>query len=245
MQNVDVGQVISPTQAIAEIYSTEAVEVRLPVKIGDLAYLDIKDTELDSDNLPRVSLIGELGNTTYEWNARIVRSEGAFDPATRMLYLVAQIEDPFINTASRPAIRVGQFLRAKVEGHSLKDVFVIPRRAVSQDNRVSVVDEGMLRKRQITPLWTDANSVVVASRDTANGAIYSDNQLNRTLAQVSLKASDKLILTPTANLPDGTRVKPILSVEEENNNERLMRNAVEPSATADANVSVNNNNAAN
>jgi hypothetical protein len=65
------------------------------------------------------------------------------------------------------------------------------------------------------------------------------------LAQVSLKASDKLILTPTANLPDGTRVKPILSVEEENNNKRLMRNAVEPSATADANVSVNNNNAAN
>jgi RND family efflux transporter MFP subunit len=247
MQMVDVGQVITPSQAIAEIYSTEAVEVRLPVKIGDLAYLDIKDTELDSNNLPRVSLIGELGSTTYEWNAKIVRSEGVFDPATRMLYLVAQIQDPFINTDSRPAIRVGQFLRAKVEGHSLKDVFVIPRRAVSQDNRVSVVDEGMLRKRQITPLWTDANSVVVASQDTANGALYSDNQLNRTLAQVSLKATDKLILTPTANLPDGTRVKPLLSVEEQNTNERIIRNAVEPSvdANANANASINNTNAAN
>lgn len=233
MQLVDVGQVVTPSQGIAEIYSTEAVEVRLPVKIGDLAYLNINESDLDENKLPHVSLIGELGNTTYEWNAKIVRSEGAFDPATRMLYLVAQIDEPFISTESRPAIRVGQFLRAQVEGHSLKDVFVIPRRAVSQDNRVSVADEGILRKRQITPLWTDANSVVVASNDTLNGTLYGDNQLNRGYAQVTLKESDKLILTPTANLPDGTRVKPLLSVEdtESNDSKRLIGNSVEPSST--------------
>jgi hypothetical protein len=150
-----------------------------------------------------------------------------------MLYLVAQIDEPFTSTNNRPAIRVGQFLRAQVEGHLLKDVFVIPRRAVSQDNRVSVVDEGILRKRQITPLWTDADSVVVASRDTLNGAVYGDNQLNRGYAQVTLKESDKLILTPTANLPDGTRVKPLLSVEDAQSNgpERLIGNSVEPSGT--------------
>jgi multidrug efflux system membrane fusion protein len=217
-QMVDVGQVISPSQAIAEIYSTDAVEVRLPVKISDLAYLDIKDTDLDDMNLPRVSLVGELGNTTYEWKASIVRSEGVFDPATRMLYLVAQIENPFINTDRRPAIRVGQFLRAKVEGRSLEDVFVIPRRAVSQDNRISVVDEGMLRKRQIMPLWTDANSVVVASNDTTENNEYNDNQFQKKPMHITLKASDKLILTPTANLPDGTRVTPLVFVEENNNN---------------------------
>lgn len=217
-QMVDVGQVISPSQAIAEIYSTDAVEVRLPVKISDLAYLDIKDTDLDDMNLPRVSLVGELGNTTYEWKASIVRSEGVFDPATRMLYLVAQIENPFINTDRRPAIRVGQFLRAKVEGRSLEDVFVIPRRAVSQDNRISVVDEGMLRKRQIMPLWTDANSVVVASNDTTENNEYNDNQFQKKPMHITLKASDKLILTPTANLTDGTRVTPLVFVEENNNN---------------------------
>jgi len=112
-QMVDVGQVISPSQAIAEIYSTDAVEVRLPVKISDLAYLDIKDTDLDDMNLPRVSLVGELGNTTYEWKASIVLREGVFDPATRMLTLVAKIENPYINTTPRQVIIDGQFLRAK------------------------------------------------------------------------------------------------------------------------------------
>ncbi|HCF78289.1 MAG TPA: efflux transporter periplasmic adaptor subunit, partial [Glaciecola sp.] len=117
-----------------------------------------------------------------------------------------------------PAIRVGQFLRAKVEGRSLEDVFVIPRRAVSQDNRISVVDEGMLRKRQIMPLWTDANSVVVASNDTTENNDYNDNQFQKKPMHITLKASDKLILTPTANLPDGTRVTPLVFVEENNNN---------------------------
>jgi len=147
--------------------------------------------------------------------------------------LVAHIDEPFISKENRPAIRIGQFLRAQVEGHSLKDVFVIPRRAVSQDNRVSVAHEGILRKRQITPLWTDADSVVVASSDTLNGTLYGDNQLNRAYSQGILKESDKIILTPTANLPDGTRVKPLLSVEdtESNNSERLIGNSVEPSNT--------------
>jgi hypothetical protein len=232
MQMVDIGQVVTPSQAIAEIYSTEAIEIRLPVKISDLAYLDIKENEPDEDNLPRVSLLGELGNTTYEWSAKIVRSEGAFDPATRMLYLVAQIDDPFTNTGSRPAIRVGQFLRAKVEGSILENVFVIPRRAVSQDYRVSVADQGLLRKRQVVPLWTDAASVVVNAADNSE---YNPNQVAGTIAQASLKDTDKLILTPTANLPDGTKVKPLLPVEDNRgSSDTLITNSPDPSNTGAA-----------
>ncbi|MBT1449763.1 efflux RND transporter periplasmic adaptor subunit [Glaciecola sp. XM2] len=236
-QMVDVGQVVSPSQSIAEIYSTEAVEVRLPVKIGDLAHLNIDEEQLNIDALPRVSLIGELGSTTYEWTGKIVRSEGAFDPATRMLYLVAQLDDPFMNTSERPAIRVGQFLRAKVEGNTLSDVFVIPRRAVSQDNKVSVADEGFLKKRQITPLWTDANSVVVSATEQPSGQFYTQNNSPIDGARVSLKPTDKLILTPTANLPDGTRVKPLISEEEDNTESQRLISNTEGGSAAAASVS--------
>ena len=213
-QMVDVGQVINPSQSIAEIYSIEAVEVRLPVKVADLAYLSIDDNSDNMDNLPRVVLSGELGNQTYEWTGKIVRSEGAFDPATRMLYLVAQIDKPFTSTDQRPAVRIGQFMRAKVQGDTLENVFVIPRRAVSQDFVVAVVDEGLLKKRRVQPLWTDAGSVVVSagmpsSQDlTANSADVISSSIQ------NLRNTDKLILTPTANLPDGTRVKAIAPMTE-------------------------------
>ncbi len=212
-QMVDVGQVVSPSQAIAEIYSTDSIEVRLPVKIRDLEHIVIPeqssrpiDAEYVQIEQPRVKLIGELGSQTFQWDAKIVRSEGAFDPSTRMLYLVAQIERPFENTVERPAVRVGQFFRAQIQGSTLKDVIVIPRRAVSQDYMVSIADEGFLRKRKITPLWTDAKSVVVAGEPSSNVSMQS-SQFNTD--RLALNSSDKLILTPTANLPDGTRVKPL------------------------------------
>ncbi|TQV75494.1 efflux RND transporter periplasmic adaptor subunit [Aliikangiella marina] len=195
-QMVDLGQVVSPSQAIAEIYATETIEVRLPVKAQDLDNLTIPPAESINDptylgDRPQVIVEAELGRNTFQWKGELVRSEGAFDTNTRMLYVVARINDPFIATQERPALRVGQFLRAKIEGKQLNDVFVIPRRAVSQDNSIAIAEEGMLRKRKIQPLWTDADTVVVAVKNDDN----------------TISSDDTLILTPTANLVDGTRVK--------------------------------------
>ncbi|NVK88881.1 MAG: efflux RND transporter periplasmic adaptor subunit [Gammaproteobacteria bacterium] len=200
-QMVDLGQVISPSQAIAEIYSTDKVEVRLPVKMADLAHLSLPD---ESDVAgAKVLFEGEMGNQTYQWQGRLVRSEGAFDTATRMLYVVAELDQPFTTTEQRPAIRIGQFLRAKIAGRQLDNVFVIPRRAVSQDYQVSIAQEGKLQKRKINPLWTDADAVVVS-------AVSSLDAMTSQQAKLAvLSASDKLILTPTANLPSGTRIKAI------------------------------------
>lgn len=199
-QMVDIGQVVNPTQVIADIYSTEAVEVRLPVKIDDLEHLLLPDSDNLAVDSAKVVLQSDMGSRTYQWQGQIVRTEGAFDPATRMLYVVAQVTDPFIDTTQRPAMRVGQFVTAKLEGKSYDNVYVIPRRAVSQDFKVSVDDQGVLRKRQVYPVWTDSDAVVVSASQMSNVELASSASLN---------ASDRLILTPTANLPEGTKVKPL------------------------------------
>ncbi len=210
-QMVDIGQVISPSQAIANIYSTDVIEVRLPIKSNDMENIFIP-TSIDTQaSVPKVRFSGELGSKTYQWQGEIVRSEGAFDPTTRMLYLVARIKEPFIDNAQHPVIRIGQFLRAEIEGKQLEDVYVIPRRAVSQDFIVSVVDNGLLEKRKIKPLWTDETSVVVSATNSyLNTAL---NQSNETSLVSYLQPTDRLILTPTANLLNGTRVKALIDTE--------------------------------
>jgi hypothetical protein len=115
-----------------------------------------------------------------------------------MLYLVARVDNPFVATENAPAMRVGQFFEAKIEGHMLNNVFVLPRRAVTQDNQIAVVDEGQLLKLPVQPVWTDRDNVIIE----ALGSIEMD-----TLEQRSLVSADQLILTPTANLASGTRVR--------------------------------------
>ncbi|MBA6264652.1 MAG: efflux RND transporter periplasmic adaptor subunit [Colwellia sp.] len=219
-QMVDLGQVVNPSQTIAEIYSTDFIEVRLPVKAQDLAHIQLPDdyhtpgnTPINNQaNLPIVLFEGELGGKTYTWEGKLVRSEGAFDSSTRMLYVVAKLDNPFVSSEQLPALRVGQFLRAKIEGTQLMNVYAIPRRAVSQSNMVAVAEEGVLQKRLITPLWTDKDSVVISASPQADTINNYDKLINST---------DQLILTPTANLAAGTRVK---SLNDVNVNEQLATN---------------------
>jgi RND family efflux transporter MFP subunit len=202
-QMVDLGQVLNPSQTIAEIYSTDFIEVRLPVKAQDLAHIKLphyshtqgNKPENNQDHLPAVLFEGELGGKTYTWEGKLVRSEGAFDSSTRMLYVVAKLDNPFVSSPEFPALRVGQFLRAKIEGTQLMNVYAIPRRAVSQSNMIALANNGLLQKRLISPLWTDAQSVVISASSGIN-----DNT-------AAINSSEQLILTPTANLATGTRVK--------------------------------------
>jgi RND family efflux transporter MFP subunit len=233
-QMVDLGQVLNPSQTIAEIYSTDYIEVRLPVKAQDLAHINLPADLINLDNitqtnLPNVTFEGELGGKTYTWQGKLVRSEGAFDASTRMLYLVAKLDNPFVSTNQLPALRVGQFLRAKIQGKALNNVYAIPRSAVSQNNMIAVAEKGVLKKYKINPLWTDANSVVIAA-DSAS------NDLPTAVAVIN--SSDKLILTPTANLASGTRVKSLNQADESGNKNKLKTQFAVSESTKAANNSV-------
>jgi RND family efflux transporter MFP subunit len=208
-QLIDIGEFVTPSQTIASIYSIDVVEVRLPIKVDDLEHLLLPEGVTLANELPEVLFESDMGNKTYQWIGKIVRTEGAFDPRTRMLYVVAQIEEPFIPKEHRPAVRIGQFMRAKIEGKRYDDVFVIPRRAVSQDFMVSVADNGVLKKRKINPIWTDSNAVVVAPQQSNTLLAVNYQSPNNNVSTELLNKSDMLILTPTANLPDGTKVKPL------------------------------------
>jgi RND family efflux transporter MFP subunit len=208
-QLIDIGEFVTPSQTIALIYSIDVVEVRLPIKVDDLEHLLLPEGVTLANELPEVLFESDMGNKTFQWIGKIVRTEGAFDPRTRMLYVVAQIEEPFIPKEHRPAVRIGQFMRAKIEGKRYDDVFVIPRRAVSQDFMVSVADNGVLKKRKINPIWTDSNAVVVAPQQSNTLLAVNYQSPNNNVSTELLNKSDMLILTPTANLPDGTKVKPL------------------------------------
>ena len=75
-----------------------------------------------------------------------------------------------------------------------------------------MAEKGLLQKRLITPLWTDKDSVVISASLQA-GIINNYNKV--------ISSTDQLILTPTANLAAGTRVK---SLNDVNANEQLATN---------------------
>lgn len=136
----DVGQYVNAGTQVAKTFAVDLAEIRLPITQGDLRYLDL--TRLREGGTLPVTLTSQLGRDTFTWRGEVVRSEGVFDEATRIMYVVAQVRDPYaLTTGAWEPLRVGTFVSAQIEGVPGGDLIAVPRHALSRGTTLWVVDE--------------------------------------------------------------------------------------------------------
>ena len=187
-ENVDIGQFISRGGAIATLYASDQVEVRLPIADRQLAFLNLPPTlrgELPEELQPNVTLSTEYAGQTLTWEGKIVRTEAEIDISSRMVQLVARVP----NQDTLNPLSVGLFVEAEIEGQSTTGVFVLPRSALRNDNQVLIVDaEDRLQFRAIEPL-----------------RLYQDN----VLIKDGLEAGERVCLSPIQTAINGMEVIPV------------------------------------
>ena len=187
-ETVDIGQFVSRGQAIASIYASDQVEIRLPISDRQLAYLDIPiglRGELQAEKQPRVTLSTEYAGQHISWEGRIVRAEAAIDTSSRMVYLVARV-----NADDQPVpLSVGLFVNADIEGRKADNVVVMPRTALRDNNQVLVVGrDERLRYRDIKLLRLYQNDLLIEG---------------------GLNEGERVCVSPIQTAIDGMTVKPI------------------------------------
>jgi multidrug efflux pump subunit AcrA (membrane-fusion protein) len=166
-KQVDVGQFVSRGSLAARIYSVDYAEVRLPVALDQLAYLDLPFDywgEGRPQSLPGVELLARFGTETFRWQGTIVRTEGEVDARSRMLHAVARIEQPYGREANskRPPLSAGLFVEAMIEGRRVSGVHVLPREALRGRDRVYVVLDGKLNIRPVQVLRAERQVAVIS-----------------------------------------------------------------------------------
>ncbi len=186
-KRVDRGEFVNRGVPLATIYAVDAAEVVLPVPDSELAFLDLPlDGEL-GDSGPRVLLRARFAGGRHEWEGRVVRVGGEIDPATRMVNLIARVDDPYRASGDRPPLSVGLFVDAEVVGRSVESVFQVPRGALVGADRVWLVEDGRLVLRRVGILRADPEVVIVSD---------------------GLSAGDRISLTVLESAVDGMRVTP-------------------------------------
>jgi len=154
------GQFTALGTPLGELFATDVAEVRLPLSANDLRFIDLPKPgpTVALGQAPKVTLSGRGA----EWVGRVVRSEGMVDPLNRMVYVVAQITDPYglANDTVAP-LRSGMFVRASIEGRTQENVIVLPRHALRGRNQVWIVSENKLTFRTVKVAFADAKQVIV------------------------------------------------------------------------------------
>lgn len=190
-RSVDRGVVVSANQALARIYATDRVEVRLPLKNSELAYVDLPESYRNEGPgqhaLPAVTIVNRLGSAPEQWSATLVRTAGAIDEQSQQLYVTAQIENPYVeDEGGRRPLKIGQYVTAQIQGRTLPDAIVIPNSAIYQGSFVYLFDQGLLQRAEIEVAWQNSRESLISS---------------------GLKAGDQLVLTPLGQVSSGTPVK--------------------------------------
>lgn len=198
---VGLGQSVSGNTALGNIFDTDCVDVRLPLSPAQWRQAILPET---TNHAPiRVTLTDALGDTVLEnptsgtpatatpaeWTGQIIRAEGVLDDASRQLFVIARVDDPFgRRTARKQPLRIGQPVRARIEGRTLQQVFIVPRSALRGINRCYLVDgdPAILVRRDLQPVWTTETELVLSE---------------------GIRAGEQLAISRLPYAPEGARVE--------------------------------------
>lgn len=184
-KSVNQGQFVSRGSLLGQIYSTNSVDVRLPLSNRQLTFLDIPTSgDVPQSLLPNIELSAAVGGVEQKWTGKVVRAEGV-DAGTQQLNVIARVDNPY--AAGKPPLHVGQYIEANIAGRVLEDVFVLPRSALREGREVLLVNkESQLERREVVVAWSDSETVAVSD---------------------GLEAGAVLVITPLSTVTNGTPVR--------------------------------------
>ena len=162
-----VGQFVSTGSELGRIFSTDVAEIRLPLTDNDLAKLGIPiDFTADKDNPgPPVELSAVIAGEFHRWEGRIARTEGAIDAATRQVFTIAVVKDPYGAGSDNGApLAMGLFVDAKIKGRPYENAVTLPRTALHGSDRVYVIgDNDVLQERTVIIVSSDRDTITLSA----------------------------------------------------------------------------------
>ena len=165
-KNVGIGQYVTAGTILGRVFSTDTVEIRLPLTDTQLAELNLPMGFMADDfNAPVVQFKATVGRHERFWTGHIVRINASIDQQTRLIYAIAEVDDPYgAGSDGGAPIAIGMFVSAEIAGVTSQSALVLPRKALRNADKVYVInDENRLEIRTVRILSTSEDTVLVTN----------------------------------------------------------------------------------
>jgi len=167
-RNADLGQFVSPGQSLGTIFATDVVEVSLPLSDDDLGRvgLPLAFAETKDNPGPAVTFTANVAGEMRTWEGRVRRTSAALNPQTRLINVIAELDDPYGEGADNGVpMAPGLFVNASIEGRLIQNVVKVPRAALRGVDEVFIGDgpAGELHIRKVDVAFSDEDGAYVRS----------------------------------------------------------------------------------
>jgi multidrug efflux pump subunit AcrA (membrane-fusion protein) len=199
-KNASLGEIAGINTKLGLLYSIDRARLEIPVSGEDFHWLlrdkntperpDESAAESAYNLFDTARVITENNGFSVEWPARVVSTGGRVNTSTRTINLILEIDDPFniYHKAQNPPLAAGMFCRADFTGRTLKNVFIIPRKAYYQNGTVKIFKDNRA--------WIKKVEIIASQEDTI---IISDDSWDDETMVITTKS--ELILNDMKVLP--------------------------------------------
>ena len=198
-RDIELGQYVNRAQSVGILLGADVVEVRVPLAIKQVGYLDIALShrgELPADAAPDVILKGVYGGEEHQWQGKLVRTEASIDANSNTVQSIIRVVQPnATDNAGGEAgwaaipLPIGLFVQAEISGKQVDDLIALPRSVIRNGNQVLIVD-------------------------SENKMYYRDVEIfrledNRVLISGGLVPGERICVSPIQAVVDGMSVQPV------------------------------------
>lgn len=160
-KRANVGDYVGPGTVVAEVFATDVMEVRIPLADSDLALLQtqVGFNATAARRGAEAHLSAQVGGQAQRWEGRLVRTEAAIDPQTRLVYGTVEVRDPFATRNGAP-LAPGLFVTAHIDGAKTEEFAAAPRSALKRNEFIYVVTaENTIDVRTVRAAQTTGDEV--------------------------------------------------------------------------------------
>ena len=186
-RDANVGSQLSPSDRVARLVGIETYWIAIELPLSKMRWISVAEGK-DSGSIVRVRNRQAWAEGTYR-EGRLFRRVGALEGETRMVRVLATIDDPLARRedhADKPALVVGEFVEATIQGKPLENVVRVDRAYVRNNDTVWTMEDGELRINEVEIAVQDPEYAYV-SEGLDDGARVVTTQLSTVTEGAALR----------------------------------------------------------
>lgn len=176
-REIDVGSQVAAGDALASLVGTETYWVETTVPVSKLRWLAFPGDDGGPGAAVRLRNRGAWPEGVHR-TGRLYKRVGTLDESTRMARVLVAVDDPLAQraeTADGPALMLGAYVRARIEGRRVSDVVRVDREHVRQNDTVWIMADGALDIREVRIAVRDNEHAYVSGGLAAGERIVTSN----------------------------------------------------------------------